>query len=69
MSQQNHFRLDGRVAVVTGGGQGIGEAICRRLASAGAKIAVFDLSEANAQRVAKELGAWPLSVTSPRKPM
>ncbi|QVL32066.1 SDR family oxidoreductase [Telmatocola sphagniphila] len=56
MSQQNHFRLDGRVAVVTGGGQGIGEAICRRLASAGAKIAVFDLSEANAQRVAKELG-------------
>lgn len=50
------FRLDGRVAVVTGGGQGIGEAICRRLAAAGAKVAVFDLSAENAGRVAKESG-------------
>lgn len=50
------FRLDGRVAVVTGGGQGIGEAICRRLAAAGARVAVFDLSAENAQRVAKETG-------------
>jgi 2-dehydro-3-deoxy-L-rhamnonate dehydrogenase (NAD+) len=48
------FRLDGRVAVVTGGGQGIGEAICRRLAAAGARVAVFDLSAENAGRVAKE---------------
>src|SRR5947199_2924978 len=50
------FRLDGRVAVVTGGGQGIGEAICRRLAAAGARVAVFDLSAENAGRVAKETG-------------
>jgi 2-dehydro-3-deoxy-L-rhamnonate dehydrogenase (NAD+) len=50
------FRLDGRVAVVTGGGQGIGEAICRRLAGAGAKVAVFDLSAENAGRVAKDIG-------------
>jgi 2-dehydro-3-deoxy-L-rhamnonate dehydrogenase (NAD+) len=40
---------------VTGGGQGIGEAICRRLAAAGAKVGVFDLSEANAKRVASEI--------------
>src|SRR5579871_5034267 len=46
------FRLDGRVAFVTGGGQGIGEAICRRLAQAGAKVGVFDRNAAAAQRVA-----------------
>lgn len=50
------FRLDGKVAVVTGGGQGIGEAICRRLAGAGARVAVFDLSAENASRVAKDIG-------------
>jgi 2-dehydro-3-deoxy-L-rhamnonate dehydrogenase (NAD+) len=54
------FRLDGRVAVVTGGGQGIGEAICRRLAGAGAKVGVFDLSGENAGRVAKDIGGLPL---------
>src|SRR5262245_22325592 len=46
------FRLDGKVAVVTGGGQGIGEAICRRLAAAGAKVGVFDVNADNATRVA-----------------
>jgi 2-dehydro-3-deoxy-L-rhamnonate dehydrogenase (NAD+) len=55
------FRLDGRVAVVTGGGQGIGEAICRRLAGAGAKVGVIDLSADNAGRVAKEIGGIPLA--------
>ena len=50
------FRLDGRVAVVTGAGQGIGEAIARRLASAGANVVVFDRDNANAGRVAREIG-------------
>jgi NAD(P)-dependent dehydrogenase (short-subunit alcohol dehydrogenase family) len=54
------FRLDGRVAVVTGGGQGIGEAICRRLAAAGARVGVFDLSADNAGRVAKDVGGLAL---------
>ena len=54
------FRLDGKVAVVTGGGQGIGEAICRRLAGAGAKVGVFDMSEPNARRVAAEVGGVPM---------
>jgi len=37
------FSLDGKVAVVTGGGRGIGAASARRLAEAGAKVAVLDL--------------------------
>jgi 3-oxoacyl-[acyl-carrier protein] reductase len=54
------FRLDGLSAVVTGGGQGIGEAICRRLAKAGAKVGVFDMAAANAERIAKEIDGMPL---------
>src|SRR5262245_42051016 len=49
------FRLDGRVALVTGGGQGIGAAICRRLASAGARVTVFDRQEETAEAVAAEV--------------
>lgn len=55
------FRLDGKVAVVTGGGQGIGEAICRRLAAAGARVGVFDLDAGKAERVARELGGVALA--------
>src|SRR4051794_428771 len=55
---ENFFRLDGRVAVVTGGGQGIGAAICRRLAAAGARIAVFDREATRAAQVAAELSGF-----------
>jgi len=48
-------RINERVAVVTGGAQGIGEGICFRLAEEGAKVAIFDLKLAEAKKTAKEI--------------
>jgi 2-hydroxycyclohexanecarboxyl-CoA dehydrogenase len=44
-----------RVAVVTGGGSGMGAAVCRRLAERGDRVAVLDVDGDAAARVAKEL--------------
>jgi meso-butanediol dehydrogenase / (S,S)-butanediol dehydrogenase / diacetyl reductase len=49
-------RLDGRTAIVTGGGSGIGRAICRRFASDGASVVVADLVGERAEEVAAEVG-------------
>ncbi|GHC79364.1 acetoacetyl-CoA reductase [Pseudorhodoferax aquiterrae] len=49
--------LENKVVVVTGGGGGIGGATCRRLASEGAKVAVFDLNQAAAEQVAAQIRA------------
>jgi 2-hydroxycyclohexanecarboxyl-CoA dehydrogenase len=50
------MRLDGRVALVTGGGGGIGQATAARLCAEGARVLVADLDLAAAERVASELG-------------
>ncbi len=57
--------LSGKRAVVTGAAGGIGSAICRRLASEGASVAVTDLEPAACQALAREIGgsAHGLDVT------
>ncbi len=50
------MNIQGQTAIVTGGGSGLGEATARALAAAGAKVAVLDINEAGAQRVAAEIG-------------
>ncbi|MNT00263.1 3-oxoacyl-[acyl-carrier-protein] reductase FabG [compost metagenome] len=64
MTHATALPLAGRVAFVTGAGQGLGAAIARGLAQAGARVAVADIDEANAQAVAAEVNglALPLDV-------
>jgi len=56
------FRLDGKVAVVTGGNRGLGEAFARALGEAGARVAIAARDEARSEAVAAEQGA--LAVTT-----
>ena len=58
------LRLDGRVAVVTGAGQGIGAACARALGEAGAMVVAADILPDRAGRVVDELRALGLSAES-----
>jgi NAD(P)-dependent dehydrogenase (short-subunit alcohol dehydrogenase family) len=49
------MRLQDKVAIVTGAGQGIGEAIARRLSAEGAKVVISDINVPAAEKVAAEL--------------
>jgi len=65
----NAIDLKGRIAVVTGGAQGIGRAITERYIASGAKVAIWDLDKGLAEKTAKELGAsakvYAVDVTDP----
>jgi 3-oxoacyl-[acyl-carrier protein] reductase len=65
----NAIDLKGRIAVVTGGAQGIGRAITERFIASGAKVAIWDLDKSLAEKTAKELGnavtPYAVDVTDP----
>jgi 3-oxoacyl-[acyl-carrier protein] reductase len=50
------MRLQGKIALVTGAGSGFGEGIARRFAAEGARVAVADLNQQSAERVARDIG-------------
>ncbi|OIO72875.1 MAG: sorbitol-6-phosphate 2-dehydrogenase [Elusimicrobia bacterium CG1_02_37_114] len=51
----NTGKLNNKIAIVTGAGQGLGEALAKRLAQEGADVVVADINLPNAERVAKEI--------------
>lgn len=57
MDIQKLFDLSGKVAVVTGGGDGIGRGCCEILAAAGASVVVSDINEEKAKAVSDGITA------------
>nr|WP_319563737.1 SDR family NAD(P)-dependent oxidoreductase [uncultured Rhodoferax sp.] len=58
MTTKNYAsRYAGKCVLVTGGGSGLGEAICHRLAEEGARVAVLDMQADGAARVVKDIQA------------
>src|SRR6185312_12824495 len=49
------FRLDGKTAIVTGAGSGIGQAVARRFARSGAKVYLVDIRREQAEKTAHQI--------------
>jgi len=58
MAQRSFFDLSGKVALVTGGGSGLGRAYCEALAEFGADVACADIAEPGAQETVKRLSQY-----------
>jgi 3-oxoacyl-[acyl-carrier protein] reductase len=56
------MRLQGKAAIVTGGGSGFGEGIVKKFVAEGAKVLIADRDKANAQRVAAATGAQAIRI-------
>jgi NAD(P)-dependent dehydrogenase (short-subunit alcohol dehydrogenase family) len=54
------MKLKDKITVVTGGGNGIGRALCKRFAAEGAKVVVADIETEAARQVATEIGGTPV---------
>lgn len=52
------MQIDGQLAVITGGGSGLGAATARYLAGEGARVAILDFNEEAGQEVAREVGGF-----------
>lgn len=56
-NHSNNFRLDGKIAAITGAGSGIGRAIALRFAAAGATVRAIDIHELSALSIAKDIAS------------
>ena len=50
-------QLDGKIAIVTGGASGIGEATVRKFVESGARVVISVVQDRRGEKVAEELGA------------
>jgi len=50
------MKIEGKIAIVTGGASGLGEATVRRYLASGAKVAIFDINDERGQALVNELG-------------
>ncbi|NQV95493.1 MAG: glucose 1-dehydrogenase [Sphingomonadales bacterium] len=58
------MRIKNKVAIITGAGSGFGEGIAKRFAAEGAKVVVADINGTAAKRVADEIGAAAVAITT-----